>query len=92
MTEVAPKLKTKKAAWLIWFFLGMFFGGHRMYLNRMGSGLFVLTVGCFAFITSFLAIGAWVAGGLFIWWIIDAIRLNKMIEVENEYILSGEED
>lgn len=92
MTEVTPKLKEKKTAWILWLLLGLFFGAHRIYLNRMGSALFIMTVGFFAMITSFLAIGFWVIAALAIWWIYDGIRLNKFIETENELILSGEYD
>lgn len=92
METTEKVLKSKKTAWLLWFFLGMLFGAHRMYLNRMGVGLFVMTVGCMALITSFLVIGLFVSIPLFIWWIIEGFRLNKMVEKENEYILSGADD
>lgn len=92
MTDTAPKLKSKKTAWIIWFFLGMILGGHRIYLNRMGSGLFIMTIGFFFIVTSFLAFGLYVLAVLFIWWIYDGIRLNKMVDAENEYILSGADD
>jgi len=89
MTATAEQLKSKKVAWVLWFFLGMLFGAHRMYLNRMGSGLFTMCVGFFAIITSLLAFSFYVFIFLAIWWIIEAFRLNKMVDAENEFILSG---
>lgn len=40
-------MKSKKVAYLIWLFLGLF-GGHKFYLERFGSGvLYLFTFGFF---------------------------------------------
>ncbi|MDZ7778976.1 MAG: TM2 domain-containing protein [Gemmatimonadota bacterium] len=43
-------------------------GGHRFYLERTGTGVLML----------------FTSGGLFVWWLIDGLRLNGMIEAFNE--------
>ncbi|RXH53442.1 NINE protein [Kurthia gibsonii] len=89
MTDTAPALKSKKVAWVLWLFLGLFFGAHRIYLNRMGSGLAIMSLGFFTFILSFLAVGLYVFIILGIVWIIEGIRLNKLVDLENAFILNG---
>lgn len=54
-------------AWTLWLFTG-FLGGHRFYLERVGTGVLML----------------FTSGGLFIWWLIDAARMNRMIQAFNE--------
>ena len=45
-----------------------FLGGHRFYLERTGTGVLML----------------FTSGGLFVWWIIDAMRLSGMIDRYND--------
>jgi TM2 domain-containing membrane protein YozV len=49
-------------AWVLWALTGIL-GGHRFYLDRMGTGLLMLFTG----------------GGAVIWWIVDAFLLRKML-------------
>jgi len=42
--EVEQRKKNPAAAWLLWFFLGLF-GAHRFYLGRIGSGIAMLFTG-----------------------------------------------
>jgi len=51
-------------AWLLLIFLG-FFGAHRFYLGKGGSGLVM-------FLTMFIVIG-------FLWWFIDLFLISGMI-------------
>lgn len=52
--------------WALWIFLG-WFGGHRLYLGRYGTGLLMMFSG----------------GGLFVWWIVDAFYLPGMVRDYN---------
>jgi hypothetical protein len=45
-----------------------FLGGHRFYLERTGSGVVML----------------FTSGGLFVWWLSDALRLGAMVDAYNE--------
>jgi TM2 domain-containing membrane protein YozV len=59
--------KHKGIAFVLWAITGLF-GGHRFYLDRPGTGLFMLFSG----------------GGAAIWWIVDAFLIKKMILAFNE--------
>lgn len=54
-------------AWLLWGFTGLL-GGHRLYLERTGTGLLMLFTG----------------GGFLVWWIVDALLLPGMVRDYNE--------
>jgi hypothetical protein len=59
-------LRTRRSLTLIWLFTGIF-GGHRYYLQRVGSGvLMTLTY-----------------GGAGVWWILDGFRLKQMLAAYN---------
>lgn len=54
-------------AWLLWGLTGLL-GGHRLYLERTGTGLLMLFTG----------------GGFLIWWLVDAFLLPGMVRRYNE--------
>jgi hypothetical protein len=59
-------LRTRRTLTLIWLFTGIF-GGHRYYLQRVGSGvLMTLTY-----------------GGAGVWWVLDGFRLKQMLAAYN---------
>lgn len=59
-------MKSSGTAYLIWFFFGLF-GGHRFYLNYVGTGIiYLLTFGLFG-----------------IGWFIDLFLIPGMVEREN---------
>lgn len=59
--------KNPALAWLLWLFTG-FLGGHRFYLERLGSGIIML----------------FTSGGLFIWWLLDIRKVNGMVREYND--------
>lgn len=69
--------KSVGATYLLWFFLG-YFGAHRFYLGRVGSGVGQLLLALFGWIPLFLG---WAALG--IWWLVDAFLIPDMVKVEN---------
>ncbi|MEX2526531.1 MAG: TM2 domain-containing protein [Gemmatimonadota bacterium] len=59
----------RKSLWVtgaLWLFTG-FLGGHRFYLDRIGTGILML----------------FTSGGGFIWWLLDIRKLNAMVEEHN---------
>ncbi|MCK5410879.1 MAG: TM2 domain-containing protein [Gemmatimonadetes bacterium] len=59
-------LKRRSFAYLFWLFLGIF-GVHRMYLNRVWTGMFMLLTG----------------GGALIWWVVDFFLIPRMVFEQN---------
>jgi hypothetical protein len=63
----AYRRKRRAVAWLLWAVLG-WAGGHRFYLERPTTGLFMLVTG----------------GGVLVWWIADAWQVGRMVRQHNE--------
>lgn len=67
--------KSPLVTWLLWFFLGII-GGHRMYMNRVGSGVAMFLL--------------WWPGWLLlqipnvIWWLVDAFQINQWVKETEE--------
>ncbi|MGK7311546.1 MAG: TM2 domain-containing protein [Candidatus Longimicrobiales bacterium M2_2A_002] len=62
----AYRRKRPEVAWLLWLFFG-WAGGHRFYLERVGTGILMLLTG----------------GGLVVWWVLDARRIRRMVRYHN---------
>lgn len=75
--------KSVLAAYLIWFFLGLF-GVHRMYLGRWTSGLLMLLLHGLSWITWWIAIGIVGFGILGLWWLVDALLIPGIVRREND--------
>lgn len=74
--ELEHRKKSVATAWILWVFLG-WAGGHRFYMNRIGSGVLMLLF-------------CWLTLG--IWWIVDAFLISRMLkqnerDVQNEIML-----
>ena len=66
--------KSALLAYVLWFFLG-FFGVHRLYLGRVGSGLAMLALHGLSWLTYWILIG-WIGFGILgLWWLIDALLI-----------------
>jgi TM2 domain-containing membrane protein YozV len=69
--------KSALLAYALWFFLG-FFGVHRMYLGRVGSGIAMLVLHGLSWLTWWILIG-WLGFGILgLWWLIDALLIPGM--------------
>ena len=69
--------KSALLAYILWFFLG-FFGLHRMYLGRVGSGVAMLLLHGLSWLTYVILIG-WVGFAILgLWWLIDALLIPGM--------------
>lgn len=75
-------------AYLLWFFLG-YFGVHRFYLGRVGSGLAMLALFGLSWALTFLLVGY--AGLLLIglWWLIDLLLIPGMTARYNQRVIEG---
>lgn len=74
-------VRTIQKARKLWIF-GLF-GVHKFYLNHMGSGLAMLTLTLAFLFVLFTDIGFYALGIALIWWIVDFIRLPKLVEAAN---------
>ena len=70
--------KSTGLAYVLWFFLG-WFGVHRFYLGRTGSGLAQLLLGLLGWLPLFIG---WVILG--IWWLVDALLIPGIARDDNE--------
>lgn len=73
-------------AYIIWFFLG-FFGLHRMYCGRWLSGLLMLGLHGFSWLTWYIGIGIIGFGILGLWWLIDALLIPGMVRRANNELV-----
>lgn len=75
--------KSKIAAALLSFFLGMF-GIHRFYLGRAGSGAAMLVLTIIGYLTTGLIIGVGILAIVGIWDLIDFIRIlcNSLVDAQ----------
>ena len=78
--------KSALLAYVLWFFLG-FFGLHRMYLGRVGSGIAMLVLHGLSWLTYWILIG-WVGFGILgLWWLIDALLIPGMTRDYNNRLV-----
>lgn len=78
--RAAPVDRSLKAAWPIWFLLGLA-GGHRFYLRKPITGALqaLLFLGCLGAVILFQRYEAFFGLGLsWLWMLIDGIRLKKL--------------
>ena len=77
--------KNMVVAYLLWFFLG-YFGIHRFYLGKVGSGLAQLLLMIIGWVTSFIFIGFFLIAAWFIWWLLDAYFVQQYVTDFNDSI------
>ncbi|MEK0082385.1 TM2 domain-containing protein [Benzoatithermus flavus] len=78
--------KSVLVAYVLWFFLG-WFGLHRIYLGRIGSGIAMLVLHGLSWLTHFILIGFLGFGILGLWWLIDALLIPGMARVYNNRLI-----
>ena len=75
--------KSPVVGYLLWWFTGIF-GGHHFYMGRTGHGIGMLLLYWLSLplVLAFIGIPGLIAW--FVWWVIDAIKLNgEIIEYNN---------
>jgi TM2 domain-containing membrane protein YozV len=78
--------KSALLAYILWFFLG-WFGLHRMYLGRIGSGVAMLLLQGVSWLTHFILIGYLGFAILALWWLIDAVLIPGMTRDYNNRLI-----
>lgn len=78
--------KSTLIGYLLWFFLG-WFGLHRMYLGRIGSGIGMLALHGISWLTHFILIGFVGFAILGLWWLIDALLIPGMTRSYNNRLI-----
>ncbi len=78
--------KSALLAYILWFFLG-WFGLHRMYLGRIGSGVAMLLLQGVSWLTHFILIGYVGFAILALWWLIDAVLIPGMTRDYNNRLI-----
>jgi len=78
--------KSALLAYVLWFFLG-WFGLHRMYLGRIGSGIVMLVLQRLSWLTHFILIGYIGFAILGLWWLIDAFLIPGMTRSYNNRLI-----
>lgn len=81
VTQSTISDKSKVAAALLSFFLGMF-GIHRFYLGRVGSGAVMLVLTAIGWLTTGIVIGIGLVAIVAVWDLIDFVRIlcNSLVD------------
>ncbi|MCC6678544.1 MAG: TM2 domain-containing protein [Phycisphaerales bacterium] len=74
--------KSLLVAYLLWWFLG-FLGAHRLYLGRIGSGIFMLVVSIVSWVLTLVLVGFIGLALIGLWWLIDAFLIPGMVRKDN---------
>lgn len=72
--EVGTPVVSTVVVYVVWFFFGMF-GGHRFVTGRVGSGVLMLLMQGFGWLTFWFGLGFVVWGLLGLWWLVDALLI-----------------
>lgn len=86
-SEMSKRETNSTLAWVLWFFLGTL-GGHRFLLGEKTTGAVMLILTLMGWATSWLLIGFLILPVVWIWWVVDAFNLSKMIDKRNESVES----
>jgi TM2 domain-containing membrane protein YozV len=73
------EMKDKTVAWLLWFFLSGV-GGHNFYLGKTKHAIGYIVLNLLGALTFWFGLGFIFWLGLTVWWIIDAVNLNKEVD------------
>ncbi|TLP35528.1 TM2 domain-containing protein [Arcobacter arenosus] len=89
LEKAKTQQKSVVLAYLLWWFLG-WLGIHRLYAGMSKWWLYPV-LGLVGAITVFILVGYVILLGLFIWWIIDAVNLHKVIQLQNLEVIENYE-
>ncbi|XPV70181.1 MAG: NINE protein [Halarcobacter sp.] len=89
LEKAKTQQKSVVLAYLLWWFLG-WLGIHRLYAGMSKWWLYPV-LGLVGAITIFILVGYIILLGLFIWWIIDAVNLHKVIQLQNLEVIENYE-
>ncbi len=82
MMEYDALSKSAVLAYILWFFLG-FLGAHRLYSDRIVSGVLQFLLWGFGWLTMWILIG-WAFWAVWaVWWVIDALLIHGWIRDHN---------
>jgi TM2 domain-containing membrane protein YozV len=87
MMQYDAAKKSALLAYLLWFFLG-YFGAHRFYLGRIGSGVMMLLIFLVSFPLAYVLIGLLGFLVIFLWWLIDALLIPGIVARHNTALIS----
>jgi TM2 domain-containing membrane protein YozV len=87
MMQYDSAKKTALLAYLLWFFLG-YFGAHRFYLGRIGSGIAMLVIFLVSFPLAYVLIGMLGFLVIFIWWLVDALLIPGIVAQHNADLIA----
>lgn len=82
LMEYDARRKSALLSYVLWFFLG-FLGAHRMYSDRVPSGLLQLFVHGLGWLTAPILIGYLFLAIWAVWWVIDAFLIPSWIRDYN---------
>lgn len=80
--------KSAGVAYLLWLFLG-FFGAHRFYTGRTGSGAAMLVVTLISYLLTFVLIGYLPLAFIFLVWVVDAFQIPGWIRDHNTRLIAS---
>jgi len=89
LEKAKTQQKSVLLAYLFWWFLG-WLGIHRLYAGMSKWWLYPV-LSLVGVITLFILVGYIILLGLFIWWVIDAINLHKVIQLQNLEVIENYE-
>jgi TM2 domain-containing membrane protein YozV len=78
--------KSVLVAYLFWFFIG-YFGAHRFYLGRVGSGIVMLVIFLLSMLLTVVAIGFLGLLLIGLWWLVDAFLIPGMTARRNSRLI-----
>ncbi|MDO9498472.1 TM2 domain-containing protein [Falsiroseomonas sp.] len=87
MMQYDSAKKSALLAYLLWFFLG-YFGAHRFYLGRIGSGIAMLVIFLVSFPLAYVLIGMLGFLVIFIWWLVDALLIPGIVAQHNADLIA----
>jgi len=84
-SEMPNRRKSLAVAFLLWFFLSTL-GIYHFYLGNTRRGWFMVILTIVAFATFIVLVGIFLFLGLFVVWIVDAVRMGTRVQEANTVI------